>query len=66
MPEACAFLQKFRLQIKGTQWQPGLAISLRGEAWLPAATAAREVGLSLCGLVGCADCAYFGGEAWLP
>ena len=28
---------------------PGLAISLRGEAWLPAATAACEVGLSLLG-----------------
>lgn len=62
MPEACAFLQKFRLQIPGTQCsrQPGLAISLRGEAWLPAATAACEVGLSLCGLVAVGDFALLG------
>lgn len=62
MPEACAFLQKFRLQIKGTQLQSaaGAAISLRGEAWLPAATAACEAGLSLCGLVAVGDFALLG------
>ena len=31
-----------------------------GEAWLPAATAAREVGLSLCGLVAVGDFALLG------
>ena len=62
------FCKSFACKSRGRNCsrQPGLAISLRGEAWLPAATAACEVGLSLCGLVGCADCAYFGGEAWLP
>ena len=34
--------------------------SLRGEAWLPAATAACEVGLSLCGLVAVGDFALLG------
>ena len=45
------FCKSFACKSRGRNCSrlPGLAISLRGEAWLPAATAACEVGLSLLG-----------------
>ena len=51
------FCKSFACKSRGRNCsrQPGLASSLRGEAWLPAATAACEAGLSLCGLVGRAE-----------
>lgn len=50
-PEACVFAKVSLANSRGRNCsrQPGLAISLRGEAWLPAATAACEVGQSLLG-----------------